>query len=291
MSNTKEQNLRYFIAATAGLHFIQFIVAVSVKYGKNLRSTFPTHLYYAVWPDKLDAAQGFVNVSTGNYSIDLAWCVAAFFLLSSVFQLLSIVPFCWQNYMRSGIHPLRWIEYSFSASCLMLTAAVIAGINDFHFVLLIFAANFTVMMLGLIQEQRAQMYRTMAELSKPKTKNFVNFIEYLMPHVLGWILYAVLWYILYDKFLLASSHVGSKHPPGLVQAFYAFNFILFTGFGVLQFVQMFLYYNCIQEQRFARMYTYMIDCEWVYATFSLVTKTFAAWFLFAGVLATSKAIL
>ena len=290
MSKSKEQNLRVFIGVTAALHFIQFIVVVSLKYGKHLRSSFPLHVNYATWPEKLDAAKGFVNVSTGHYPVDLGWCVAAFFLLSSVFQFLSIIPFFWNNYVRSGVHPLRWIEYSVSASCLILTAAVVVGIDDLHFILLFFFANFTVMMLGLIQEGRAHMYRALVEANKTKPRGVFDFIEFLLPHGVGWVLYAVIWYILYDKFTLASNH-GTKHPPTIVQAFYAINLILFAGFGILQFVQMYLYYNCIHDQRFGRMHVYLINCEWVYAAFSLITKTFAAWFLYAGVLATSKAVL
>lgn len=287
MALNKEKNLRVFIGVTAALHLLQFIAALIVLRVKNIDAVFYVYRKYATWPED-GAPHGFTQGLSAKMPIDIGWCVCAFFLLSGVFQMILVVSDAlWTRWYISvlaerGVQPLRWIEYAFSASVLIVTAAIISGVDDFHLVLLLFASNFTVMLLGLAQETRAYFFRQARGVER------TWFLEYAMPHVIGWVLYGVIWEILFDKFVLAvTNRASGAKPPGYVYAFYVINLLLFSSFGVVQFAQQVISFRDGSREN---VRANSIRSEYAYTALSLVTKSITAWILFGGVLAASTKV-
>ena len=133
-----------------------------------------------------------------GYSIDLAWCVMGFFLLSFAFQLaVSLMSTCRSGYSNifqsqepddetyesrfagkildstSGVgrvdpkyfadvtrwcsdmlafNSLRFVEYTFSGSLVLVTIGMIAGIIDVELLACMFLLSASCMMMGLVAE-------------------------------------------------------------------------------------------------------------------------------------------
>ena len=135
-------------------------MTLGVTYGLKHTQKFDLYFNYMTWPSAKDQPFEYGSYKAGT--LHLHWLIAGFFLLSGIFQL---GPVCfwdstWRRLTETGVQPFRWVEYSFSSSCLLLVAAALCGINDIHYVLLIFASTWTTMMLGLVQENTANYPRS-----------------------------------------------------------------------------------------------------------------------------------
>lgn len=283
-----------FVAGVA--HFVQAIVILLL----TMRKDTSIHLEqnFVVWPENTTLPFEYDSVSGG--SLDLKFLIVAFFFLSFLFQFVPAASGrLWRYFIGRllsirGIQPLRWFEYAASASCLLLVCAAVNGITDLHFMLLIFFANATVMLLGFVQEVFAYLYNKRSELDKlhemvdldderfePREPFVRNFIEFAAPHLIGWMLYIPLWTILLVKFAFSVAN-SSKSPPNYVYALFVCNIIVFTSFGLVQLVEMTLIYRKPYNIK-----KYALNAELAYTILSLLAKSFTAWFFFGGVLASS----
>ncbi len=105
-----------------------------------------------------------------NMRMDIA--IAVFLLLAFVDHALSIfVPPLWRVYklnVARGINPFRWIEYSISASIMIVLISLVVGISDITSLINAFGCNTAMILFGLLQEQyslRRAQHRDRATLS------------------------------------------------------------------------------------------------------------------------------
>jgi hypothetical protein len=199
-----------------------------------------------------------------------------------------------------------------------LLGSLINGVTELHHVMLIFVAMWVVMMLGLVQEVVAFYLRRLeasgflintlnAQLQArdasfavisltdhnknavPPTKR--NLVEFVLPHLVGWVLYIFLWAAELDRFKLGMDNAPSN-PPTWVIAFYVIEFFLFSSFGFNQFYQMIRLYK-LPIGKFDNvdegMWSIAIHAEWRYVTLSVTAKTLCGYFLLSGMLASSSA--
>jgi len=236
------------------------------------------------------------------------------------------VPPLWRFYRRhlcqQAVQPFRWVEYSFSASCLFLVGLAIDGATDFYHVILTFVAMWTVMMMGLLQELGAYYLRRIEQLSATEEKYKRNLVEFFLPHLIGWVPYMVLWYEALDRFNQDMQHIKPNAPPHWVVGFYVFNFIVFSSFGFTQLVEMVALYRlpatvledgklrnrlvAEAEKRAGTKITKFGDFEnslllelavqriavradYAYTVLSLVAKSVSGYFLLSGLIASSDA--
>ena len=275
--------LRQLIIAAAALHLAQFVASAAILFPR--RVSFPVVKNYAKWNVNRTVvgpngtlAPAVEHLSEPFGTLNLAALISCFFLLSALFQGLPAI-FWWKSFLKGlheGIQPWRWFEYAFSSSCIVLVAAALSGVDDFHFLLMLFAANAVVMLLGYVQEQRMYMWRS---LPTSETLLSQSPIALGFPHLVGWIPYSVFWAIIFDKLILAEKH--NKQIPALVKAFYGIVFVLFCSFVAVQLWQM----------RRMRSRTVSPDevekvsrwCELWYTILSFTSKTVIAWFYVGGV--------
>jgi hypothetical protein len=284
--------LRIIIIVTAMCHLGGVLAVAAV--GKD--QLVPLVRPYIVWPshhgnssnttvggDSLAFRFGAVHTS----SISMAGLVGSFFALSFLFQFLpAAIPQVWSFYITKlttqCIQPFRWVEYSFSASCLFVLGDLINGVSDFYHVVVVFAAMWTVMMFGLLQELTAFYLR---ELER-RTGHKASVIEFLLPHLLGWVLYLSLWFEALDRFRNALSHAEPDKPPAWVESFYVGNFVIFSSFGLNQLVEMVRLYQLPADKSVAAI---AVTAEVGYVALSLGAKTMSGYFLLTGLLASSSA--
>ena len=270
-------NLRITTIVAASLHFIQAFVIFGLSYNKNTKVSLKQ--YYASWPANNTGHIEYVSTSGG--SIDLKYLIFSFFLLSALFQgVPSCITKLWKQLIHSienkGIQPYRWIEYSASASCLLLACAVVDGGIDLHYLILLFFTNAAIMFLGYIQEVYAFMYIEVKDSIRG------NAFLFLLPHLVGWLAYIPLWATLLTKFILAWIHSDTP-PPTLILLAFVFNVIVFSSFGFVQFVEMMYIYSFPKSRR-----KYALRAELAYTILSFTAKTLTAWFFYGGVIASSE---
>jgi hypothetical protein len=199
-----------------------------------------------VTPDRLDVL----------FSYPLAPAVAAFSLLSAGFHLLIASPWGWPRYLDELArhqNRFRWVEYSLSASLMIVLIAGITGITDIAALLALFGVNASMILFGWLMETHNQ------------PGDDVDWSPFLFGCIAGavpWI--AIGWYVF---------GAGSTVP----------NFV----YGI--FVSIFLFFNCfavnqvLQYRRTGRWADYLAG-ERTYVWLSLTAKSALAWQILANVL-------
>ncbi|HEX5596942.1 MAG TPA: heliorhodopsin HeR [Micromonosporaceae bacterium] len=182
--------------------------------------------------------------------------VAVFLFLAAVDHFLVAAPRLHRWYERrlnQRTNYARWIEYSVSASLMIVLIGLFVGIRDLAAVIGIFGANSAMILFGLLMERQQEPGRA-------------DWSAFWFGAVIGafpWVAIAI--------YLLQPPEV-----PGFVYAISIIQFILFAGFAVNM---------ALQYARVGRWRDYLHG-EVVYILLSLVAKSLLAWLIFANVLRT-----
>ena len=190
------------------------------------------------------------------FDIRIGWGVAAFVLISAAAHWILAGPaFGWYiENLRQQRNYARWIEYSFSASIMIVLIAMVTGISDVAALIALFATNAGMILFGLVMEH----YET------PGNPNWLTFIFGSILGVMPWL--AITIYVL--------SPGLAADPPGFVYGIIVSLFVLFNCFAV----NMLLQYG-----RVGRWRSYVFG-ESVYVLLSLTAKSLLAWQVFANTL-------
>lgn len=207
------------------------------------------------------ATQSLDPVTKTLFNVNLAYLVAAFLFMSGIAHLL--IATVWRkNYeadLGKGMNRARWIEYSVSASTMIVAIAMLTGIYDIVTLLALFALTAVMNLCGLIMEVHNQ--------STQKT-NWLSYYIGCLAGIVPWIGIALTFW--------ASAHfaIGDASVPTFV--YYIF-------------VSLFIFFNCfainmvLQYKKVGRWQDYLYG-ERVYIILSLVAKSALAWQVFAGTL-------
>jgi len=193
------------------------------------------------------------------FDLSVRWCVAAFLLMAAVDHLLVASPGIVSWYERNlgrGINYARWIEYSFSASLMVVLIATFSGITDLRALIAIAGANAAMILFGLLME------RTNLGRERPDW----------LPFWFGCLVGAVPW-IAIGVSLVGAEVDGSV--PGFVWGIFVSLFLFFNSFAL----NMWLQYRGIGPWR-----NYVFG-EWGYVVLSLTAKSALAWQIYSGALA------
>jgi hypothetical protein len=239
----------------AGLHFVQGVAVLALSGSV----TFPvTTSYLTLDPLASTANQPVLaGASRHLFDINLAYFVAAFFFMSAIAHLV-IATVYRKNYeadLKKGINKVRWIEYSFSASTMIVAIAVIAGINDISTLLLMFGLIAIMNLLGLVMEVHNQ---------GAKKINWLSYIVGCIAGILPWIVYVI--------YVAGSGVYGGAQPPTFVYWILGSIFVLFNCFAINMY---------LQYKKIGKWADYMYG-ERVYIILSLVAKSLLAWQVFFG---------
>ncbi len=193
------------------------------------------------------------------FEIPVRWAVAAFLLMAAVDHLVVSLPRVvgwYERNLRRHINYARWIEYSFSASLMIVLIAMFTGIADVRALIAIAGVNAAMILFGLLMEH------TNLGRERPDW----------LPFWFGCIAGAVPW------IAITISLVGSElngQVPGFVYGIFVSLFILFNSFAVNM---------ALQYRRVGPWRRYVFG-EWGYLVLSLVAKSALAWQIYAGALA------
>jgi Heliorhodopsin len=193
-------------------------------------------------------------------SLRIGPMVALFLLLSGIALLLMAAPRINDWYRKNllkGANYGRWIEYSITASLMIVVIAMLSGIYDLSTLILLFFMNAMMILFGWMMELHNQ------------TTEKTDWTAFIFGCIAG----AVPWVIIWLYFISAAADPTSK-MPGFV---YGIMFSLFIFFNIFA-VNMVLQYKKVGPWK-----DYLFG-EKVYIILSLVAKSLLAWQVFFGTL-------
>ena len=188
------------------------------------------------------------------FSLRIGPTVALFLLLAAVDHALVAAPGLHRWYERCldrRANYARWIEYSVSASIMIVLIGMFVGIRDVAAVAALFAANTAMILFGLLMERQ----------QRPGTADWSAFWFGSLIGAVPWVLIVV--------YLVQPSTV-----PGFVYAITVVQFVLFFSFAVNM---------ALQYAEVGRWRDY-VRGEVAYIVLSLTAKSLLAWLVFANVL-------
>lgn len=197
------------------------------------------------------------------WNVPVGYAVAVFLLLAAADHLLMAAPGIWPWYrdnLARKINYARWIEYSVSASIMMVLIAMVTGVQDVGAVLGIFAANTAMILFGLVMEMRNHERRDLPY-------DWVPFICGCIVGVVPWIVVAI-------QVAGSEDQASGAGVPTFVYGIIISLFVLFNSFAVNM---------ALQYGRIGRWKNYLFG-EKGYLILSLVAKTLLAWQIFANTL-------
>lgn len=196
-----------------------------------------------------------------THEISLKWLIVAFHGLSFVFELFATDPFfgCsraslfakWRrNYIKrveSGTNYIRFVEYSASASVMLIAIALTSGIWDSYALIGIGFLTFATMVFGGIAEQLFSDNIVKMERAPDTKENKIMSTDYPITfklrklawysHFAGWFTMLAAYGIILRTFIFANMH-SQRSAPEFVWAIVFGIFALYNVFGVVQFVQL-----------------------------------------------------
>ena len=254
MVEKKLQFLNRFNFVMSGMHFLQAMLVWFLS--SPDKGVVPVTINYL----KFDPVVKKLFPATNEvFTVNLAWFVIIFFLLSSVAHLFiaTIYRKTYEENLKLGINKVRWFEYALSASVMMIAISFLSGVYDLSSLIMIFVLDALMNLLGLVMEVTNQ---------GQKKVSWLTYILGCLAGIVPWIVFGI--------YVYGSTQYGGGNIPDFVYWIYVSIFVFFNSFAV----NMVLQYKKIGPWK-----DYLFG-EKVYIILSLVAKSLLAWQVFAGTL-------
>jgi hypothetical protein len=251
--------LRKYNLVVAGLFALQAIIVLVLS--DPIKGVFPVTANFLA-EDKLASSssghQVLVSASHRLFDLNVAYLVAAFFILSALAHLIIATwkRKVYENDLKKGINRVRWIEFSISAGIMMMAIAMLSGVLDIASLLMVFSLTGIMTLLGLAMELRNQ---------DSNEVDWANFAIGVTAGLVPWLVIVIyLW----------NAHVYGNGVPGYIYWICGSLFLLFSGFAINLY---------LQYKKLGHWSAYLYG-ERAYIVLSFIAKTALAWQIFAGTL-------
>jgi hypothetical protein len=190
------------------------------------------------------------------FALPIGAAVAMFLALAALDHLITatVARRTYDDDLHAGINRFRWVEYSFSATLMVVLIALYSGITGISALIGIAGANVAMILFGWLQES-----------ANPPGRATVTMKPFWFGCVAGVAPWVAIGYNL----------VAAEEVPGFVIGIFVSLFLFFNSFALNQWLQ---YRKVGPWRRYA-------FGEKVYLVLSLVAKSALAWQIFAGSLA------
>ena len=162
---------------------------------------------------------------------------------------------------------MRFIEYSISASIMLVLIALVNGIFDQSIIVLLAVSCAACQLCGLVSEQLLHLYKV--HKNDTDLSNHLKVLAWVA-HITGWLLILTAYAIIF-RYYDISNRNSDGQAPEFVTIIVISIFVLFSSFGVVQLLEM------------TETIEYEI-AELVYVCLSLTAKSLLGWIIFANVL-------
>lgn len=199
------------------------------------------------------------------FNINIGIAVAVFLFLSAFFHFLMSIVF-YRSYIKNlskHINIFRWVEYSFSASVMLVIISMLVGIYDLAALIVIFGINAAMILFGWIMERHNGSI--LLTTSQNKKTDWTSFVFGSIVGIIPWVAIAL--------YLFFAGGDGQKAPT----------FVLWIYFSIFLFFNCFAINQVLQYKKVGKWSDYLYG-EKIYIILSLVAKSLLAWQVFAGTL-------
>jgi hypothetical protein len=244
-------------AILAVLHLVQGLAILFISFAKSPVVTSPVLGTYLRF-DK--TAETLVTAQRSIWDMPIGPAVALFFLMSAAAHFAMAFPArgVYERRLARGQNPIRWIEYSFSSSVMIVVIAALAGVQEIGTLIAIFGVNAAMILFGWSME--------VANEGRERPQ----WIHYIFGCIAG----AVPWIVIFVTIIISATEPGSAPIPGFVIAIFVTLFVFFNVFAINQ---------VLQYRKVGRWRDYLYG-ERAYMLFSLIAKSLLAWQVFFGTL-------
>jgi hypothetical protein len=251
--------LRKLNFAVAALLLVQAVLVL--VFSNSVHGTQPIVTNFSN-QDKLASETAGHSVATSAshhlFDLNIAYLVAAFFLISTIAHLL-LATWRRKTYeadINKGINRSRWIESIFSTGVMILAIAILAGVYDIASLLMLFALTAIMSLLGLSMELRNQ---------NEQRVDWANYWIGVGAGLTPWIVLLIyIW----------SMQAYGNGVPAFIYWIFASLFVLFASFAINMY---------LQYKKLGHWSTYLYG-ERTYIILGFIAKTALAWQIFAGTL-------
>jgi hypothetical protein len=187
------------------------------------------------------------------FDVRIGWAIALFLGLAALDHLITatVSRDTYERDLRRGINRFRWVEYSFSATLMIVLIGFYSGITSVNAVIAVIGANVAMILFGWIQERMNPPGRTSTTM---------------LPFWFGTLVGIAPWVS------IAVNIAGSETVPGFVYGIVVAQFVFFFSFGLNQW---------LQYREVGKWADYAFG-EKVYLVLSLTAKSVLAWQIFGG---------
>jgi hypothetical protein len=247
LSDKRLGNLRIWNLGLTGLHAVQAAVMLVLagSFAITVTSTFPEG------PPGTDPP-----APDALFDLWIGGAIAAFLALAAIDHLITATlgRRTYEADLQRGINRFRWVEYSFSATVMVILICLYSGITGINALVAIAGANVAMILFGWLQEAM-----------NPPGRQHTTMLPFWFGTLVG----------LAPWIALAINFAGAEEIPGFVVGIFVSLGLLFFSFGLNQWLQ----YRGIgpwADYGFG---------EKAYLVLSLVAKSALAWQIYAGSLA------
>ena len=243
------------------LHGLQFVAMILVASTATAFAPFVTTVRIKL----VDGAfAGIEPTQVELFSIPLAWWIASFLAMSAMAHALAGGPLRarYESWLARGMNPLRWVEYAFSSTVMIVAIAYLSYIRDVPALVAIAACNVAMILFGWSMEAANEGRR-----DHPDWKHFV----------FGCIAGIAPWIGIVSVLLAYGAQPDLPPGAGIPGFVYVIVGTLFVTFNVFAITMV------LQYGRIGRWRDYLVG-EKTYMVMSLVAKSALAWQVFSGTL-------
>ena len=200
-------------------------------------------------------------------SFPLAYLIASFFLMSAIAHAAAgwFLRDRYEAWLARGMNPLRWVEYAFSSTVMIVAISYISFITDFPALIAIAGCNVAMNLFGWSMEAANE-----GRLTKGERVDWKHFIFGCIAGIIPWIaIFSILWAYSAQEGLPADAQI-----PAFVYVIIASLFVAFNIFAITMI---------LQYRKVGRWKDYLVG-EKTYMVLSLVAKSLLAWQVWSGTL-------
>jgi hypothetical protein len=198
------------------------------------------------------------------FSFPLAYLIASFFLMSAIAHFAAGWPLRarYEAWLARGMNPLRWVEYAFSSTVMIVAIAYVSFIQEFTALVAIAGVNAAMNLFGWSMEAANE-----GRLGRGERVDWKHFIFGCIAGVVPWIaIFSVIW--------AYNVQEGVQQIPAFVYVIIVSLFVAFNIFAITM---------VLQYKQVGRWKDYLAG-EKTYMILSLVAKSLLAWQVWSGTL-------
>ena len=245
------KDLQVFNRIAGATHLIQGIMLLVIM---NTETTIPVVTRFFDQTTDGEIAP----VSKVLFEFSVAIIAPIFLLLSAFAHLLISSPSYVRRYEQNiakGINPVRWWEYAFSSSLMLVVLLMFGGLIELSTVVFVFTLNFIMNLMGLVMEKYNQL---------TQTTNWLPFNIGVLAGIVPWIMGGLYFWV--------STNNIAEAIPVYAQFGFLLTFLFFNSFAINMW---------LQYKKVGKWSNYAYG-EKAYIVLSLVSKSALGWIIVLG---------